>query len=219
LKANGASTQTAASRKPALFVAGVVFIVGIAMIAGSNSRSGAASAGSGGQDWMTSSSYQSSHHLFSLIPYDASKPFGDQGESMSLADADSLPAGKLPLPEVESIASDSSISGVWRNQGDGEIWVEYASGIDISAAAWDSPLTPDEQWKSMLADPNRDNQTLGLVTVDGEDMLLFPPNDLGSGSIEFVLAGTKMVILGNYVLTVDGLEGLAASAVENAKGA
>lgn len=131
------------------------------------------------------------------------------GVPVSLAQAQTMTGVAALLPQT-SLASNSSINGVWARSDPADMLVMYQSGVGVEVRPWSIAQTPDEHWSALMSE----GLPGSIVTVNGQDMYVMTAGGQGgSGSVNFVTAaGTWVTVYGDGTYSDSQLQSIATSA-------
>ncbi|MBI4261156.1 MAG: hypothetical protein HY658_11375 [Actinobacteria bacterium] len=112
------------------------------------------------------------------------------GRKATLAEADRLVNYPLYRPN-DPMASDSTIREVWIDEPGGQVAFEYADGLIVFLS--EETFDPEQMYENQIKEgvPGK------IVTVNGRTALVVSADELGPGSIDFLIDGIEISIIGN----------------------
>lgn len=136
------------------------------------------------------------------------------GQPVIVAQAAAQVPFHVYLPQT-SAASDAFVTGAWiRTAWDPEIYVEYQSGIVLIEKQPVSSAPPSSVYQEQIAEgvPGQ------ISTIDGQQVFVVPADTSGDkGSVNMVLNGTNIAVIGDNSLPASTLVSVASSIISSAQ--
>lgn len=118
------------------------------------------------------------------------------------------------LPDTAA-ASDSGVSHAWvRTTSDPEIYVEYQSGVILIEKQPVSNSAPSSIYQEQITEGVPGT----IMTLNGQQVFIVPSDNSGdSGSVNMVLNGTNIAVIGDNSIPASTLTTVASSIINAAQ--